>query len=99
MPDEIIVSDDCSTDLTPEVTARYGGRVGYLRRAQNGGLSANRNTGVRTSQGDWLLFLDQDDELLPHALESLSTTAEATGAGVVYGFVLLRRIHPEDARL
>lgn len=98
-PDEIIISDDCSTDQIAEVAARYAGRIEYVRRPQNGGLSANRNTGVRASQGDWLLFLDHDDVLLPHALESLSATAETTGAGVVYGFVLLRGSRPEQARL
>ena len=84
-PDEIIVSDDCSTDQTAEVAARYAGRVRYVKRLHNGGLSANRNTALRVSQGEWLLFLDHDDVLLPHALESLSTTAEKTRAGVVYG--------------
>ena len=98
-PEEIIVSDDCSTDHTAEVAARYAASVRYVRRPHNGGLSANRNTGVRASQGDWLLFLDQDDVLLPHALESLSATAARSGAGVVYGFVLLRASRPERARL
>jgi glycosyltransferase involved in cell wall biosynthesis len=98
-PDEVIVSDDCSTDQTAEVAARYTDRARLVRRPHNGGLSANRNTGVRASQGDWLLFLDQDDVLLPHALESLSAAAETTGAGVVYGFVLLRGSKPEHARL
>ena len=71
-PDEIIVCDDCSTDATAEVAARYGGRVECIRRQTNGGLSANRNTAVRAARGDWLLVLDQDDELLPHALEELA---------------------------
>lgn len=97
--DEIIISDDCSTDKTAEVAARYGEHVRYVQRPQNGGLSANRNTAVRASCGDWLLFLDHDDVLLPHALESLSATAQSTGAGVVYGFVLLRNHRPERSRL
>ena len=99
MPDEIIISDDCSTDATAEIAAGYSDRVRNVRRSQNGGLSANRNTAVRASRGDWLLFLDHDDVLLPHALESLSTTAQSTGAGVVYGFVLLRGSRPERSRL
>jgi glycosyltransferase involved in cell wall biosynthesis len=96
-PEEIIVCDDCSTDATAEVAARYSGRVECVRRPKNGGLSANRNTAVQVARGDWLLFLDQDDELLPHALEALVTTAEKTNAGVVYGYVLLRS--GEQARL
>ncbi|HEY5814256.1 MAG TPA: glycosyltransferase family 2 protein [Terrimicrobiaceae bacterium] len=98
-PEEIIVSDDCSTDETVEVASRYSPQVRSVRRAHNGGLSANRNSGVRASQGEWLLFLDQDDELLPHALESLLKTATQTGAGVVYGFVLLRGAQPEHSRI
>jgi glycosyltransferase involved in cell wall biosynthesis len=96
-PEEIIVCDDCSTDATAEVAARYSGRVECVRRQKNGGLSANRNTAVQVARGDWLLVLDQDDELLPHALEALVTTAEKTNAGVVYGYVLLRS--GEQARL
>jgi glycosyltransferase involved in cell wall biosynthesis len=75
-PDEIIVSDDCSTDSTAEEAARYSERVRYVRRATNGGLSANLNTGVGAIWGVAALP-DQDDELPPRALNRL-TTAETT---------------------
>ncbi len=96
-PEEIVVCDDRSTDTTREVAARYSGRVQCVRREVNGGLSANRNTAIQASRGDWILFLDQDDELLPHALEALATTAERSDAGVAYGYVLLR--NEQQARL
>lgn len=88
-PEEIIVVDDGSTDDPAAALRGFGGKVRLLRR-KNGGLSAARNTGVETAGGDAFLFLDADDSLFPDALEKLSATADATGAGVSYGFVLQR---------
>ena len=64
---EIIVVDDGSTDNTVEVAAHYPG-VKYVHQV-NQGLSAARNTGLRESHGDVLIFLDADDRLLPIAAE------------------------------
>jgi glycosyltransferase involved in cell wall biosynthesis len=64
---EIVVIDDGSTDNTGEVAARYPG-VRCIRQ-ENAGLSAARNAGIRHTNGDYLVFLDADDRLLPRALE------------------------------
>ena len=65
---EIIVIDDGSPDNTVEVAARYPD-VRYIRQ-ENQGLSGARNTGIRESQGKFLVFLDADDRLLPGALQA-----------------------------
>jgi glycosyltransferase involved in cell wall biosynthesis len=65
---EVIVVDDGSTDNSGEIAARYAD-VRYIRQ-KNSGVAAARNTGIRHSRGDYIVLLDQDDRLLPCALES-----------------------------
>jgi len=64
---EVIVVDDGSTDSTPEVLAEYGEEI-HIIRQRNRGAAAARNAGVRGSCGDYLAFLDGDDEWLPGKL-------------------------------
>jgi glycosyltransferase involved in cell wall biosynthesis len=58
---ELIVVDDGSTDATKEKLQRYGDKIKYTYQ-DNSGVSAARNTGINQSQGEWLAFLDSDDE-------------------------------------
>ena len=81
---EIIVVDDGSPDNTSEVAARYSG-VRVIRQ-KNQGLSAARNTGIRESRGEYLVFLDSDDRLRPKALESgIDCMMNCIEAGLVFG--------------
>jgi glycosyltransferase involved in cell wall biosynthesis len=66
--EEIIVVDDGSTDSTGEIVQSYGPPVQYVRQ-DNAGPGAARNTGIRAAQGDWIAFLDSDDEWLPEKLQ------------------------------
>jgi glycosyltransferase involved in cell wall biosynthesis len=63
---EIIVVDDGSTDETARIARSYP--VHYIYQA-NRGISGARNTGILHCQGEYVLFLDHDDRLLPRAVE------------------------------
>lgn len=67
-PVECIVVDDGSPDNTREIAARYP-EVRYLAQ-ENQGVSAARNKGMREAHGEYLIFLDADDRLLPAACET-----------------------------
>jgi len=97
-PHEIIVIDNGSQDETAKVIAAFADRVKYFF-TKNEGVSRARNIGAERAVGEWLLFLDADDQLLPHALESLLVTAKQQQANVVYGMVIERREPPQLARL
>lgn len=77
---EVLVVDDSSPDNAAAIAGRYPG-VRCLR-CENSGMAGARNFGIRHTGGDFLVFLDADDRLLPTAVET--------------GVKLLRE-HPEAA--
>jgi glycosyltransferase involved in cell wall biosynthesis len=72
---EIVVVDDGSTDNASAIAARYPG-VRCVREP-NSGPAAARNAGIRSSNGDFLVFLDADDRLLPEGVEAGLRALEA----------------------
>ncbi|GHJ39693.1 glycosyltransferase family 2 protein [Streptomyces sp. TS71-3] len=81
---EVIVVDDCSTDDSVRIAREAGATV--LSTGTNSGVATARNTGVRHSGGEVLLFLDSDVALAPDAVaEAVARLRGEPGAGAVCG--------------
>jgi GT2 family glycosyltransferase len=83
-PDEVIVSDDASTDNSRDIAARFGCKL--VVAPVNGGVSAARNAGVAASSGEILFFLDSDTALAPDAIaEAVKILQDDPACGCVHG--------------
>ena len=84
---EILVVDDGSKDDTAERVKELaaGSDAVKLIKTENFGVSHARNTGLDNCTGEYVVFLDADDELIPGALEFLHSKLMETGADIVCG--------------
>ena len=96
---EIIIVDDCSNDDTQQVISEFtDSRIHHFRHDINRGLSAARNTGIANARGEYIAFLDDDDEYVSVRLarqvalldESLPEVA------MVYGHTAERNDSPDN---
>lgn len=89
---EVVVVDDASQDGTAAmIRERYApqlasGSIKLVERRINGGVTAARNEGARVAHGDWLIFLDSDDQLLPVASTAIPGFAVQNKAAAVLFF-------------
>jgi glycosyltransferase involved in cell wall biosynthesis len=88
---ELLVVDDASEDGTADVVTGFSdARLRYVRREARRGGAAARNAGIEASRGDFVAFLDDDDEWLPEKLErQLSLFRADPELGIVYSSYLV----------
>src|SRR6516162_596409 len=83
-PIEIIVVDDGSKDATSEVAAAYLDKaVQLVQLPRNCGESGAMNTGIAVAKGEYIAFLDADDEWLPKKLTRQIAALEMNSAAIM----------------
>ena len=82
---EIILVDDGSTDSSGEICDQYAREDDRIKvlHIENGGLSNARNTGVKESSTDWIVFIDSDDYYDHRAIEYLVELRDKYRVGLV----------------
>ena len=81
---EMIVIDDGSTDNGNEVVSELSAkdqRIKYIRQ-NNRGASSARNHGIEVSKGEYICFVDSDDNILPDYIESLYSCMEFSNSDI-----------------
>ena len=99
---ELLIVDDCSTDGSLELCRELYGqeqRVRILQQPKNMGPGAARNTGIRSAQGKYIVFVDSDDELLPDRLRKMFETAEKFSADIVHNTHFLFPLPDENGHI
>ena len=87
---ELLVIDDGPSEKTAALLAGIGdGRVHYLPQPRNMGVAAARNRGMREARGEYIAFLDDDDEWLPGKLSAQVRCFDAAPpqTGIIHSWV------------
>jgi glycosyltransferase involved in cell wall biosynthesis len=94
-PYEVIVIDDGSTDNTSMTIKRDFPDVKILRNLESKGGAVARNQGAELATGEYLAFLDSDDEWLPGHLKNKISLIEETSADSAFGNFILAKGNQE----
>ena len=92
---ECVMVDDGSSDGSGNILDGYAQRDDRFIaiHKENGGVSSARNKGLEIARGEWLVFVDSDDYLLPNHLSSMLEATEDNIDMVMTGF---RFLHPDN---
>ena len=82
---ELLLIDDGSKDRSASICDEYAAKDARVRvfHKENGGVSSARNVGLDNANGDYIMFVDSDDYMLPHMCELMTATIEHKKADLV----------------
>ncbi len=86
---EVIVVDDNSGDGTAEILRTFGDSIKLTVLPTNGGVYASRNHGASMAEGEYIVFLDGDDILMPWALNVYDGFVSSRHPKIIMGHAVL----------
>jgi teichuronic acid biosynthesis glycosyltransferase TuaG len=93
---ELLVADDASQDDTLRIALELScldHRIKVVPLPRNGGVALARNAAIERATGEYLAFLDSDDQWLPEKLQVQTEYMKSTGAA--FSFTSYRRVRGE----
>ena len=96
---EIVCVNDGSTDDCPQMLSAYAAQDKRIKvvNQQNQGTYIARQVGVEAAEGDYIVFLDGDDELKPDACAQIVSMVNETDADIVqFGMTILADKHDDE---
>jgi glycosyltransferase involved in cell wall biosynthesis len=102
---EVILVDDGSTDSSPLICDRYSATDPRFRTLHkpNGGVSSARNAGLELAKGEYVMFLDSDDALLPYGLDDMMEVLTGedmvlAGYATFIGGIHVKTVRPRETQ-
>ena len=89
---EIIIIDDKSTDNSKKIIQKYASsdnRIRAFYSEVNHGVSRSRNIGLKSISGDYVMFMDSDDYIVPEAIERMVNASIKYDADIVDNYHLI----------
>jgi len=88
---EVVVVNDASTDNTLDVLSTINdARMVVISNAASRGACAARNKGIHAASGDFVTFLDDDDEYLPHRITDFVQNYDSSYAYISCGYRIIK---------
>ncbi len=88
LPHEILLIDDGSSDISPDIAKDYANRYPFIKyiKKEHAGVSAARNLGIKLATGDFISFTDADDYIEKSMYELLISNISDDVAGCFCGY-------------
>ena len=96
LPVEILIVDDGSTDDGPEKIINLNHPLIRLYRQSNAGVAAARNTAIEQACGEFIAFLDADDQFLPEYLAEITAMIQQYPEAGVFSSAY-QRVYPDGS--
>ena len=98
---KILLIDDGSTDRSGDIAENYAATYKNIKYwfKENGGLSDARNYGIERAEGDYITFVDSDDELSPGTYKPLTSLLEENGYLDILEYPVMQNPGRKDATL
>lgn len=98
---EVIVVDDGSTDSTKDIIESFRKKYEfkYISHSTNKKLGQARNEGIKNATGEYIMFVDSDDYIIPTAAEELYNEATDDNADIVIFDYVLKRLNKNKREL